>query len=100
MRRPVHGADNDCGIHLSHGCGGRPLRQLYGRAIGNENNSAVVMAAFEIRPPRPGSCWLMTRIVTRYHVGIRHYVATDPYVVAACAGSVAKAEQVADTAGG
>ncbi len=87
------------GFVLGDGCGGRPLGRLYGRPIGNEN-STNVFAAFEIRPPRPGACWLMTRIVVHYHVGYKHYVATDPYVVAACAGPVARAEQIADTAGG
>jgi hypothetical protein len=81
------------------GCSARPLGSLYGRAVGNEN-SYDGMAAFEVRPPRPGACWLVTRIVTHYHVGIRHYVATDPYVVAVCAGSHAKAEQILATAGG
>jgi hypothetical protein len=87
------------GFVLTGDCGGRPLGLLYGRAVGNQN-SATVMAAFKIRPPRPGSCWLMTRIVTHYHVGIRHYVASDPYVLAACAGSAARAEQIADAAAG
>jgi hypothetical protein len=90
------------GFVLADGCGGRPLGNLYGRAVGNEN-STNVFAAFEISPPRPGACWLMTRIVTRYHVGIRHYTATDPYVIAACAGTNAAAEAkaggIADGAG-
>jgi hypothetical protein len=85
------------GFVLTDGCGGRPLGPLYGRAIGNEN-SADVMAAFEIRPPRSGSCWLMTRIVAHYHVGIRHYEVTDPYVMAACTGSAGRAAQIARTA--
>jgi hypothetical protein len=87
------------GFALSGGCGGRPLGPLDGRAIGTQN-STNVFAAFELRPPRPGACWLMTRIVTRYHVGIRHYVASDPYVLAACAGSSATAERIADAAAG
>jgi hypothetical protein len=81
------------------GCGGRPLGRLYGRAVGNLN-STNVFAAFKIEPPRAGACWLVTRIVTRYHVGIRHYVATNPYVLAACAGPIARAVHIADTAGG
>ena len=80
-------------------CGGRPLGSLYGRPVGNVN-STNVFAAFKIRPPRPGACWLMTRIVTHYHVGMRHYVASDPYTVAACAGSVARAQRIADAADG
>jgi hypothetical protein len=87
------------GFVLTDGCGGRPLGPLYGRAIGNEN-SAIVFAAFKVRPPRPGACWLMTRIVTHYHVGIRHYVASNPYVLAACAGPTARAQSIADAAAG
>jgi len=81
------------------GCSGRPLGRLYGRALGNVSSNNV-FAAFKIGPPKAGTCWLVTRIVTHYHVGIRHYVATNPYVLAACAGPAARAEQIADTAGG
>jgi len=80
-------------------CGGRPLGPLYGLAVGNAS-STNLFAAFRVGPPRAGACWLITRIVTHYRVGIRHYVATNPYVLAACAGPVGRAEQIADTAGG
>jgi hypothetical protein len=80
-------------------CGGRPLGPLYGRAVGH-GYPAIALAAFKIRPPRPGTCWLVTRIVTHYHVGIRHYVASDPYILAACAGSSAKANRIALAAAG
>ena len=87
------------GFVLGDDCSGRPLGPLYGRAVGNAN-STNLFAAFELRPPPPGACWLMTRIVTRYRVGIRHYVASDPYVLAACAGAAKKAETIADAAAG
>ncbi len=87
------------GFVLTEGCGGRPLGPLYGRVIGSQD-STNVFAAFELRPPRPGGCWLMTRIVTHYHVGLRHYVASAPFVVAACAGSSARAETIASAAAG
>ncbi len=86
-------------VLTAQGCTARPLGPLYGRAIGNKN-SAAIAAAFEVASPRPGTCWLVTRIVTHYRVGIRHYVATDPYVLAVCAGSTATAKRIADTAAG
>ena len=44
-------------------------------------------AAAEVAAPRPGTCWVMTKIVVHYHVGIRHYSATDPYQLAVCSDS-------------
>jgi hypothetical protein len=32
----------------------------------------------ELDGPRPGQCWDITSVVVRYHIGIRHYVATFP----------------------
>jgi len=86
------------GFVLTGGCDSRPLGRLYSRPVGNEN-SANVFAAFEVSPPARGGCWLMTRIVIRYHVGIRHYVATDPFVVAWCAGSVSRAQRITSASG-
>jgi hypothetical protein len=86
------------GFVLADGSGGRPLGPLYGRAVGNAT-STNIFAAFELSPPKPGACWLVAHIVTHYHVGIRHYAATDPYVLAACAGSRVRAERIADAAG-
>jgi hypothetical protein len=96
---PVPVRTTAAGFVLTQGCGGRPLGRLYGRAVGNQNAPAV-LAAFKLSPLRPGACWLMTRIVTHYHVGIRHYVASDPWVLAVCAGSVAKAGKIAHVAAG
>jgi len=41
-------------------------------------------AAAEVAAPRPGGCWVMTKVVVHYHVGIRHYAATDSYPLAVC----------------
>jgi hypothetical protein len=59
------------GFVFGNGCSGRALGPLDGRAVGT---------------------------AVRYHVGIRHYVATSRYVLAACAGSNARAESIADAA--
>jgi hypothetical protein len=63
------------------GCGGREQGALIGRGVGS---TRFVAAAAEVAAPRPGSCWAMTKIVIYYHVGIRHYAATDPYELAVC----------------
>lgn len=42
-------------------------------------------AAAEIAAPGPGTCWVMTKVVVHYHVGIRHYSATEPAQIAVCA---------------
>lgn len=42
-------------------------------------------AAVEVSPPRPGTCWVLTRVVVRYHVGSRHYTSSTPYRLAVCA---------------
>jgi hypothetical protein len=44
-------------------------------------------AAAEAAAPAPGTCWVVTRIVVHYHVGIRHYSASDPYQLAVCANA-------------
>jgi hypothetical protein len=44
-------------------------------------------AAAELAAPRPGTCWVMTKVVVHYHVGIRHYSATEPASIALCADS-------------
>ena len=63
-------------------CGNHARGPLIGRSVGALSQG--FLAAAEVAAPRPGSCWAMTKIVIRYHVGIRHYAATDPYALAAC----------------
>jgi hypothetical protein len=70
------------------GCGGPYRGALIGRAIGFTFTRPVPAgfpAAAEVAAAPPGTCWVMTEIVIRYHVGIRHYTATDPYQLAVCA---------------
>ena len=67
------------------GCGGTDAGPLVGHAFGpTQPVSFGFPAAAEVAAPRPGTCWVMTRIVVHYHVGIRHYSATDPYQLAVC----------------
>lgn len=65
------------------GCGGPRTGPLIGRPISHDTTEFP--AAVEVAAPQPGSCWVMTAIVVHYHVGIRHYSATDPYRLAECA---------------
>lgn len=70
------------------GCGGADAGPLIGRAVGPTHPvSPGFPAAAEIAAPRPGTCWVMTKVVVHYHVGIRHYSATGPSGLAVCADS-------------
>jgi hypothetical protein len=70
------------------GCGGTDAGPLIGHAVGPTNPvSPGFPAAAEIAAPRPGTCWVMTKVVVHYHVGIRHYSATGASQLAVCADS-------------
>jgi len=62
---------------------------LTGRRIApnDQPNSRGYPAAAIAAAPRPGACWVITKIVVHYHVGIRHYAATDPFELAVCGKS-------------
>jgi hypothetical protein len=82
------------------GCGGTDAGSLTGHAFGHTRPDRFGFAgAAEVTAPRPGTCWVMTEIVVHYHVGIRHYSATDPYQLAVCAdsGPVNSAMHAAET---
>lgn len=67
------------------GCGGADRGPLIGRAVPTaQANSWGFPAAAEAAAPRPGTCWVITKVVVHYHVGIRHYEATDGYELAVC----------------
>ncbi len=66
-------------------CGTREDGPLVGRAIGfTTATSFGYAAAARVSAPARGTCVVMTKIVVRYHVGIRHYTATDPNGLALC----------------
>jgi hypothetical protein len=70
------------------GCGGTDAGSLIGHAFGRTRpHTFGFPAAAEVTAPRPGGCWVVTKVVVHYHVGIRHYSATDPYQLAVCASS-------------
>ena len=70
------------------GCGGPAKGPLLGHAFGGTPPvSFGFPAAAELAAPRPGTCWVLTKVIVHYHVGIRHYTATDPYQVALCSDS-------------
>ena len=69
------------GWALPVGCGA-DIGPLIGHAVGPDRvglPAAAVAAA-----PQPDTCWVITKIVVHYHVGIRYYSATDPYQLAVC----------------
>ncbi len=67
------------------GCGGADAGPLIGHPIGSTKpKSFGFPGAAEVAAPRPGSCWVMTKIVVHYHVGIRSYTATNRYQLAVC----------------
>jgi hypothetical protein len=69
-------------------CGGADAGPLIGHAFGRTHPARFGFpAAAEVTAPRPGRCWVVTRILVHYHVGIRHYSASDPYQLAVCANS-------------
>ncbi len=75
----------DRGFELS-GCGGPDSGPLIGQAVPPTKPASFGFpAAAEVAAPRPGACWVMTKIVVHYHVGIRHYSASDRYQLAVCA---------------
>src|ERR1700722_6862336 len=70
------------------GCGGTDAGPLVGHAVAPTHPvSPGFPAAAEIAAPRPGTCWVMTKVVVHYHVGIRHYRAPESSRFAVCADS-------------
>ena len=66
-------------------CGTREDSPLVGGAIGFTTAASFgYAAAARVSAPAHGTCVVMTKIVVRYHVGTRHYTATDPNGVALC----------------
>jgi len=67
-------------------CGGRYVGPLIGHGFGHD--PARIFFGFpavaEVAAPRPGGCWVLSKIVLHYHVGIRYYTATDAYPLAVC----------------
>jgi hypothetical protein len=43
--------------------------------------------AIETAPPGKAGCWLVTSVVIRYHIGIRHYTATHGMSLTACSSA-------------
>jgi hypothetical protein len=82
------------------GCGGRYRGPLIGHAFGptTQRISPGFPAAAEAAAPRPGTCWVLTKIVVHYHVGIRYYAATDPFQIAVCAHDSSAQEDAATKA--
>jgi hypothetical protein len=76
------------------GCGSsRYVSPLIGRQLASQPANGVMSyaAGLEMSPPKSGGCWVLTGIVVHYHIGIRHYSATEPLSTVVCAGKNADA---------
>ncbi len=84
------------------GCGGQYHGPLLGRAVDPTTRQMVwgFPAAVEVAAPRPGTCWVISKVVVHYHVGIRYYAATDSFQLVECSpgASVDQAENAAANA--
>jgi hypothetical protein len=67
------------------GCGGTDSGPVIGHAFGaTPAKSFGYPAAAELAAPKAGECWVLTAVVVHYHVGIRHYIVTDPDGLVVC----------------
>ena len=71
------------------GCGGTDAGPLVGHAFDGPTPAVFFgfPAVAEVTAPRPGTCWVLTKIVVHYRVGNRNYSAGGPYQLAVCADS-------------
>jgi hypothetical protein len=74
-------------LQVASGCRARDLGPLLASPIGFSASYSQLSAVAVVRPPRQGGCWAMTAVQVRYHVGIRHWTATEPDQFAACAST-------------
>lgn len=78
------------------GCAGTVQGPLIGRSFGSGHVLSVDhTAAAEIMAPPPGTCWVTTKIVVHYHVGIRHFSASGQFAEAVCTARDPKLAEVA-----
>jgi hypothetical protein len=76
-------------------CNARDLGPLVGHQVRFSPPDALgLQAVAEISPPKPDSCWALATVVIHYHVGIRHYAATDPLATVACTGRAATSANI------
>jgi hypothetical protein len=84
------------------GLGNGPLSTGVGYGVGPTHQVGPGFpSAVEVAAPRPGSCWIITKVVVHSHMGIRHYADTEPTQLAVCADSaqVNAAQKAAESAG-
>jgi hypothetical protein len=95
-------ARSAAGGFVEGGCSGRALGPLLGSSFAAHHAlSPSVAATAEFAAPRPGTCWILTKVVVHYHVGIRHFTATGPAGDAVCMTSnMGLVQQAMDAADG
>jgi hypothetical protein len=81
------------------GCDAHILGPLIGHGYGFETYQGGAMALAIVSLPSRTGCWVISAVVVHYHVGIRHYAATDPFGFAFCGARTSSAlQQLAMTA--
>jgi hypothetical protein len=76
------------------GCGSsRYVSPLIGHRLAQQtaNGAMSYAAGLEMSAPKSGGCWVLTDVVVHYHIGIRHYSASEPLSTVVCAGKNAAA---------
>jgi hypothetical protein len=83
------------------GCGGRYRGPLIGYAVPYAAGiSPGFPAAAEAAAPWPGSCWVLSKVIVHYHIGIRHYTTSGPFELSVCSKSAASQVNAAMNASG
>ena len=79
LRRTRHGLVLD-------GCNAYDLGPLIGHQVHWSGGDSQSEAVVEVGPPGPHSCWVLTGLVVRYHIGNVRYWATYPDATVNCRG--------------
>jgi len=79
LRRTPHGFVLD-------GCGADDLGPLIGHRVHWTGPLEKSLAVFEVSPPKPHSCWVLTALIVRYHVADQRYRAVYPDATVTCRG--------------
>jgi hypothetical protein len=82
-------------------CGAHILGPLIGHGYGLETELGGAMALAVVSLPSSNGCWVISAVVVHYHIGIRHYAATDPFGFTFCGARTSSAlQQLATQASG
>ncbi|HEX9034633.1 MAG TPA: hypothetical protein VF834_22545 [Streptosporangiaceae bacterium] len=66
------------------GCGAHDLGPLISHRVHFGTYQSEMVA--EVWPPRPRSCWVLTHVAVRFHIGAQHFSAIYPDATVTCEG--------------